>query len=93
MGRLRPEICANLRGFSVSSYIILYHMTDDAIEIVNIVHGSRDIEGLFLGSSTKRRRLLASSHRYNMKNKKRDGESSSLNDHTPFFNRPKRDFR
>ena len=47
MGRLRPEIRADLRGFSVSPYIILYQMTDDAIEIVNIIHGSRDIEALF----------------------------------------------
>jgi len=47
MGRLRPEIRADLRGFSVSPYIILYRMTDDAIEIVNIIHGSRDIETLF----------------------------------------------
>lgn len=47
MGRLRPEIRANLRGFSISPYIILYQITDDTIEIVNIIHGSRDFEALF----------------------------------------------
>ncbi|NKB80931.1 MAG: hypothetical protein GKS05_03345 [Nitrospirales bacterium] len=47
MGRLRPDIRANLRRFSVSPYIIFYRITERAIEIVNIIHGSRDIEALF----------------------------------------------
>jgi toxin ParE1/3/4 len=47
MGRSRPEIRPDLRGFSVPPYILLYRIVDDTIEIVNIIHGSRDFETLF----------------------------------------------
>ena len=47
MGRSRPEIRPDLRGFSVPPYISLYRIVDETIEIVNIIHGSRDLEALF----------------------------------------------
>ena len=47
MGRSRPEIRPDLRGFSVPPYIILYRIVNSSIEIVNVIHGSRDFEALF----------------------------------------------
>ena len=46
-GRARPEIRHDLRSFPVKRYVILYRVLDDFVEIVSVVHGSRDIEGLW----------------------------------------------
>ncbi len=46
-GRARPEIRHELRSFPVKRYVILYRVLDDFVEIVSVVHGSRDIEGLW----------------------------------------------
>ncbi|MCI0438507.1 MAG: type II toxin-antitoxin system RelE/ParE family toxin [Chloroflexi bacterium] len=47
IGRARPELAPGLRSFPVGSYLILYRPTDYGIEVVRVVHGSRDIEALF----------------------------------------------
>ncbi len=47
MGRARPELPSGLRSFPVGNYLILYRPTDYGVEIVRVVHGSRDIEALF----------------------------------------------
>jgi toxin ParE1/3/4 len=46
MGRARPELAAGLRGFPVDRYVILYRVRADVIEIVRVVSGYRDLEGL-----------------------------------------------
>jgi toxin ParE1/3/4 len=46
-GRARPEIRSDLRSFPVKSYLILYRIESDIVEIVNIIRGSRDIESFF----------------------------------------------
>ncbi len=46
-GRARPEIRHDLRSFPVKRYVILYRVLDDCVEIVSVIHGSRDIEGLW----------------------------------------------
>lgn len=43
-GRIRHEIRRDLRSFPVQRYVIFYRVLDETVEIVNIVHGSRDVE-------------------------------------------------
>lgn len=44
-GRIRQEIRHDLRSFPVQRYVIFYRvLLDETVEIVSIVHGSRDIE-------------------------------------------------
>jgi toxin ParE1/3/4 len=47
MGRTYFEIMPNLRGIPIDSYIILYQVTGEEIEIVRVVSGYRDITSLF----------------------------------------------
>lgn len=47
MGQLRDDLGERLRSFPVKPYIIFYIKFDDGIEIVRILHSSRDIVRLF----------------------------------------------
>ena len=47
MGRQRDELAPRLRSFPVSNYIIFYRPMADGIEIVRVLHGSRDFPPLF----------------------------------------------
>ena|SRR5436305_1858530 len=47
IGRTRPEIMEGLRSFPYGNYIILFRYNGDFLEIVSIIEGHRDIEGLF----------------------------------------------
>ncbi len=47
IGEARPEIAADLRKWTVSPYVMLYRVTADAVEIVRVVHGARDLPALF----------------------------------------------
>jgi toxin ParE1/3/4 len=49
MGRARPELAYNLRSIALARYMIFYRPSSNGVEIVRILHGSRDIEGLFQG--------------------------------------------
>jgi toxin ParE1/3/4 len=46
-GRARPEIRSDLRSFPVKRYVILYRIEAESVEIVNVIHSSRDIGTLF----------------------------------------------
>jgi toxin ParE1/3/4 len=46
-GRERPELREGLRSFPAESYVIFYRVLDESVEIVNVIHGSRDLESLF----------------------------------------------
>jgi toxin ParE1/3/4 len=46
IGVLRKEY-HGLRKFSVGDYLIFYRQSQDDIEIIRILHGSRDIESIF----------------------------------------------
>ena len=46
MGPARPDIAAELRYFPVQRWLILYRVTDDAVEVVRYVHGARDLGGV-----------------------------------------------
>jgi toxin ParE1/3/4 len=43
MGRKVEELGSNLRCFPVGSYLIFYRPIEDGIQLIRIVHGSRDI--------------------------------------------------
>jgi toxin ParE1/3/4 len=46
LGRARPEFGADLRSFPHRQYIIFYRPIEDGIEVVRLLHGSRDIPPL-----------------------------------------------
>jgi toxin ParE1/3/4 len=47
LGRQRPELLPNLRSFSIGNYIVFYQQIDGGIDVIRLLHGSRDIEGIF----------------------------------------------
>jgi toxin ParE1/3/4 len=47
MGRSRDDLLPELRSFPVKPYIVFYTKIDDGIEIVRILHHSRDINSQF----------------------------------------------
>lgn len=47
MGRLRHELEKNLRSFPAGNYIIFYRIRKNALEIVRVLHGKRDLEEIF----------------------------------------------
>jgi toxin ParE1/3/4 len=47
MGRSYSHIRFDLRGIPLQSYIILYRLIDDGLEIVRVVNARQDLETLF----------------------------------------------
>lgn len=47
MGQSRKELGANLRSFSIGAYVAIFGPIDDGIEVVRVIHGARDVSGLF----------------------------------------------
>jgi toxin ParE1/3/4 len=47
MGVSRDRLLAGLRSFPVKPYLIFYILIPDGIEILRIIHQSRDIEDYF----------------------------------------------
>ena len=43
LGEARPELAKELRCFAVGRYVAFYRLHSDGIEVVQIIHGSRDI--------------------------------------------------
>jgi toxin ParE1/3/4 len=46
MGAPRFDVRPDMRLFLVGNYLLLYRATDDAAEIVRVVHGAREWEAL-----------------------------------------------
>jgi toxin ParE1/3/4 len=46
MGRARNELGVSLRSFPVGNYVIFYREVSKGMEIIRVLHGARDIEGL-----------------------------------------------
>jgi toxin ParE1/3/4 len=42
-GRERPDLAEGIRSFPVGRYVIFYQPTGNGIDVVRILHGSRDI--------------------------------------------------
>lgn len=49
VGREQSRLLVNLRSFVVKNYFIFYQPFEDGIEILRVLHGSRDIESIFEG--------------------------------------------
>jgi toxin ParE1/3/4 len=47
LGTARPELRSELRSFPCRGYVIFFRYRDDAVEVVNILHGHRDVIGYF----------------------------------------------
>ena len=47
MGRVRDELVKGLRSFPVGRYIIFYRAISEGIEVVRVLHGSRDLDTIF----------------------------------------------
>ena len=46
-GRTRDEFGVGLRSFPIEGYIAFYRVNKDAVEIVRIIHGARDLGAIF----------------------------------------------
>ena len=47
LGRSREELFPGLRSLPVRGFVILYQVFEGTLEIARVLHGARDIEGLF----------------------------------------------
>jgi toxin ParE1/3/4 len=47
MGRTRDELAAELRSFPVGRYVVFYMPLDDGVDVIRVLHGSRDIDAIF----------------------------------------------
>ena len=47
MGIDRPELASNLKSFPVDRYILFYRQIENGIELVRVLHSSRDINLIF----------------------------------------------
>ena len=47
LGRARPELRRNLRSYAFRNHIIFFRYVEDTFEVVDILHGHRDIDGFF----------------------------------------------
>jgi toxin ParE1/3/4 len=52
MGRQREELAPRLRSFPYQRYVIFYRADSNALEIVRVLHGARDVESGFEGDVT-----------------------------------------
>lgn len=48
MGRRRDELARNVRSFPINDYLIFYRPIEEGVEILRVVSGYQDLEGLFL---------------------------------------------
>jgi toxin ParE1/3/4 len=44
MGRAREELARGLRSVVVEQYVVFYRVAPEAVQIVRILHGKRDID-------------------------------------------------
>lgn len=47
MGRERRDLGPGLRCLTFGQYLILYRLGGDVLQIVNVIHGARDLLALF----------------------------------------------
>ena len=48
-GRRREELAPGILSFPFGRYIIFYRVIRNAIEVVRVLHGARDIQAIFEG--------------------------------------------
>lgn len=47
LGRVRPELRADIRSTPCLGYVIFFRYVENTVEIVNILHGRRDLVAYF----------------------------------------------
>jgi toxin ParE1/3/4 len=47
IGRLRSDLGAGLRSFSIGNYLIFYSLMTNGIEIARVIYGGRDLPRIF----------------------------------------------
>ena len=47
VGRRRPELAPDIRSLAVGRYVVFYLPLSRGIEVVRVLHGSRDVESIF----------------------------------------------
>jgi toxin ParE1/3/4 len=47
LGRRRPELSPDIRSLAFGRYVMFYLSLSQGIEVVRVLHGSRDIESIF----------------------------------------------
>jgi len=47
LGRARPDLRQDIRSFSFKGYVIIFRYAGDALEVVNVLKGHRDIVKAF----------------------------------------------
>lgn len=45
-GPARPEIADDVRSLTIGNYIVLYTTGDEAVTVVGVIHGARDLSAL-----------------------------------------------
>jgi toxin ParE1/3/4 len=48
LGKPRPELGTDVHSFPHKAHVIFYRQRNHRIEIIRVLHGSRDMEGAFL---------------------------------------------
>lgn len=47
IGRIRHELMEGVRSWSIGRYVVFYFPLTNGVEVVRVLHGSRDIESAF----------------------------------------------
>ena len=47
IGRTREELAVALRSFPAGHYVIFYRIAKEAIQVIRVLHGARDIDALW----------------------------------------------
>ena len=47
LAAVRPEFGFDIRSFHVHRYVIFYRSVDEGIEVIRVIHGSRDVFRVF----------------------------------------------
>jgi toxin ParE1/3/4 len=55
-GRKRDELPAGMRSAPIHPYVVFHRIRGDAVEIVRVLHGRRDIASIFANSPTIKNR-------------------------------------
>jgi toxin ParE1/3/4 len=47
LGRKRADLLPDLRSFPIGNYVVFYRQIEGGIDVIRLLHGSRDIEEMF----------------------------------------------
>jgi plasmid stabilization system protein ParE len=47
MGTARPDLDETIRTFAHKSYVVLYELLRDGIQVLGVYHGAQDLDQLF----------------------------------------------